>query len=98
MLSTTVVADHGAGSGNVIVNIAADVGVNALTGGFGATALTMTNSGTGTATATVLGTLSGTAGRGNGIAASYSGTLNVGNGGTTGTLIGDVVARGTGAV
>ncbi len=91
MIASAVSATHGAGSGNVTVDIAAGVTVAASSNN-SATALTMTNSGTGTATATVLGTLSATlTTTGNGTAARYNGTLNIGNGGTTGTLVGDVV-------
>ena len=89
MIASAVSATHGAGSGNVTVDIAAGVTVAASSNN-SATALTMTNSGTGTATATVLGTLSATlTTTGNGTAARYNGTLNIGNGGTTGTLVGD---------
>jgi uncharacterized protein with beta-barrel porin domain len=91
IVSTAIVATHGAGSGNVSVDVAAGV-VVAATSSNNATALAMTNTGTGTATATILGTLSSNpiAFSVDHVAASYNGTLNVGNGGVTGTLIGDV--------
>jgi autotransporter-associated beta strand protein len=70
-------------AGNVTVDIAS--GASIATGGTGIIASAIG----GTTTINVLGTVSGTT------AARFTGTMNVGNGGTTGTIIGDVLDRGT---
>jgi autotransporter-associated beta strand protein len=71
-------------SGNITIDIAP--GATIKTGGIGILA----GSDTGTVTINNLGTVSGGAS-----AARFIGTMNVGNGGTTGTIIGDVLDRGT---
>jgi autotransporter-associated beta strand protein len=70
-------------SGNIIIDIAPGAAIKA--GGIGILA----GSDTGTVTINNLGTVSGAS------AARFIGTMNVGNGGTTGTIIGDVLDRGT---
>jgi autotransporter-associated beta strand protein len=70
-------------SGNITIDIAPGATINA--GGIGILAA----SETGTVTINNLGTVSGAS------AASFIGTMNVGNGGTTGTIIGNVLDRGT---
>jgi autotransporter-associated beta strand protein len=71
-------------SGNITIDIAP--GAIIKTGGIGILA----GSDTGTVTINNLGTVSGGAS-----AARFIGTMNVGNGGTTGTIIGNVLDRGT---
>jgi autotransporter-associated beta strand protein len=71
-------------SGNITIDIAP--GATIKTGGIGILA----GSDTGTVTINNLGTVSGGLS-----AARFIGTMNVGNGGTTGTIIGDVLDRGT---
>jgi autotransporter-associated beta strand protein len=70
-------------SGNITIDIAPGATIKA--GGIGILA----GSDTGTVTINNLGTVSGVS------AARFIGTMNVGNGGTTGTIIGDVLDRGT---
>jgi autotransporter-associated beta strand protein len=70
-------------AGNVNVDIAS--GASIVAGGTGIVASAIG----GTTTINVLGTVSGTK------AAQFTGTMNVGNGGITGTIIGDVLDRGT---
>jgi autotransporter-associated beta strand protein len=70
-------------SGNITIDIAPGATIKA--GGIGILA----GSDTGTTTINNLGTVSGAS------AARFIGTMNVGNGGTTGTIIGDVLDRGT---
>ena len=70
-------------SGNITIDIAPGATIKA--GGIGILA----GSDTGTTTINNLGTVSGTS------AANFIGTMNVGNGGTTGTIIGNVLNRGT---
>ena len=70
-------------SGNITIDIAP--GATITTGGIGILA----GSNTGTVTINNLGTVSGAN------AANFMGTMNVGNGGTTGTIIGNVLDRGT---
>ncbi|MEA2899241.1 MAG: hypothetical protein QOJ84_4856 [Bradyrhizobium sp.] len=71
-------------SGNITIDIAPGATIKA--GGIGILA----GSDTGTVTINNLGTVSGGTS-----AARFLGTMNVGNGGTTGTIIGDVLDRGT---
>jgi autotransporter-associated beta strand protein len=70
-------------SGNITIDIAPGAIIKA--GGIGILA----GSNTGTVTINNLGTVSGAN------AANFIGTMNVGNGGTTGTIIGNVLDRGT---
>ncbi|MEA2916618.1 MAG: hypothetical protein QOJ15_8699 [Bradyrhizobium sp.] len=70
-------------SGNITINIAPGATIKA--GGIGILA----GSNTGAVTINNLGTVSGAS------AARFIGTMNVGNGGTTGTIIGNVLDRGT---
>jgi autotransporter-associated beta strand protein len=69
-------------NGNVLIDIAAGATISA-----GGTGIAAAASG-GTTTINVLGTVSGA------FAAKFLGTMNVGNGGTTGTIIGNVLDRG----
>jgi uncharacterized protein with beta-barrel porin domain len=78
------IATAARGTGTIDVTVGAGTTVSS-TSGTGLDMGVTFGSGTGAHTATVLGTLSS-----GGLAAWYQGTLNVGNGGTTGTLIGDV--------
>lgn len=91
MVGAGIVAYHGAGTGNVSVYVAPDAAVSG-TAGEVSTALYMFNAGSGSANAMVLGTLFSPklGGLKSHLAADFNGTLNVGNGGTTGMLIGDV--------
>jgi autotransporter-associated beta strand protein len=70
-------------SGNITIDIASGATIKAGAIGILAAA------NTGTTTINNLGTVSG------GSAANFIGAMNVGNGGTTGTIIGNVVDRGT---
>ncbi|MEA2942039.1 MAG: hypothetical protein QOD09_2568 [Bradyrhizobium sp.] len=70
-------------SGNITIDIAPGAIIKA--GGIGILAA----ANTGTTTINVLGTVSAAS------AANFIGTMNVGNGGTTGTIIGNVLDRGT---
>jgi autotransporter-associated beta strand protein len=100
-----------AGTGNVVVGVAGSISTSlaASSVGLAATATSgyitidiapgamikaggigiLAGSDTGTTTINNLGTVSGAS------AARFIGTMNVGNGGTTGTIIGDVLDRGT---
>jgi autotransporter-associated beta strand protein len=73
-----------AANGNVLIDIGSGATVSA--GSIGVTAAAVG----GTTTINVLGTVSGQF-----AAARYAGVMNVGNGGTTGTIIGDVYVGGT---
>jgi autotransporter-associated beta strand protein len=70
-------------SGNITIDIASGATIKAGANGI----LVIAN--TGTTTINNLGTVSGAS------AARFIGTMNVGNGGTTGTIIGNVLDRGT---
>jgi autotransporter-associated beta strand protein len=70
-------------SGNITIDVAPGAIIKA--GGIGILAA----ANTGTTTINVLGTVSAAS------AANFIGTMNVGNGGTTGTIIGNVLDRGT---
>jgi autotransporter-associated beta strand protein len=87
--SVTLAAQPGisinsASTGTIDVSIAAGATVS----GGGTGALTIAGGGTGASNITVLGTLSST-----GTAADFRGTLTVGNGGTSGTLVGNVTLQ-----
>jgi autotransporter-associated beta strand protein len=81
--ASSIGVNAGALSGNLTIDVASGATISA--GGIGIQAVATG----GTATTNVLGTVSGA------FAAKFYGTMNVGNGGTSGTLIGDVLDRGT---